>query len=119
MDPIIAATHADPYAYYAQLRAEGGLVFHQGLKLWMASSARAVAAVLPGATLQTCYQIHSAEAVTVTEPWPDSRRPHADALVTAAKGDFVVTRPETAQALFDAMLRGVATAPAPPTRTGP
>jgi cytochrome P450 len=46
MDPIIAATHADPYPYYAQLRAEGGLVFHQGLKMWMASSARAVAAVL-------------------------------------------------------------------------
>jgi cytochrome P450 len=46
MDPIIAATHADPYPYYAQLRAEGGLVFHQGLNVWMASSARAVAAVL-------------------------------------------------------------------------
>jgi cytochrome P450 len=46
MDPIIAATHTDPYPYYAQLRAEGGLVFHQGLKLWVASSARAVAAVL-------------------------------------------------------------------------
>jgi cytochrome P450 len=46
MDPIIAATHDDPYSYYAQLRAEGGLVFHQGLKLWVASSARAVAAVL-------------------------------------------------------------------------
>ncbi|MHC8344502.1 cytochrome P450 [Pseudomonas sp. RT6P73] len=46
MDPIIAATHADPYPYYAQLRAEGGLVFHQGLNLWVASSARAVAAVL-------------------------------------------------------------------------
>jgi len=46
MDPIIAATHVDPYPYYAQLRAEGGLVFHQGLKLWVASSARAVAAVL-------------------------------------------------------------------------
>jgi len=46
MDPIIAATHADPYPYYAQLRAEGGLAFHQGLKLWVASSARAVEAVL-------------------------------------------------------------------------
>ncbi|WP_454867029.1 cytochrome P450 [Pseudomonas lini] len=46
MDPIIAETHADPYPYYAQLSAEGGLVFHQGLKLWVASSARAVAAVL-------------------------------------------------------------------------
>jgi cytochrome P450 len=46
MDPIIAATDADPYPYYARLRAEGGLVFHHGLKLWVASSAQAVAAVL-------------------------------------------------------------------------
>ena len=46
MDPIIAATHADPYPYYAQLRAQGGLMFHQGLKLWVVSSAKAVAAVL-------------------------------------------------------------------------
>ncbi|WP_212624761.1 cytochrome P450 [Pseudomonas sp. PP3] len=46
MDPITAATHADPYSYYAQLRAEGGLVFHQGLNVWVASSASAVAAVL-------------------------------------------------------------------------
>ncbi|MBZ9781848.1 cytochrome P450 [Pseudomonas sp. REP124] len=46
MDPLIAATHADPYPYYAQLRAEGGLTFHPGLNLWLASSARAVAAVL-------------------------------------------------------------------------
>ena len=46
MDPIIAATHADPYPYYATLRAEGGLTFHHGLKLWIASSARAVCAVL-------------------------------------------------------------------------
>ncbi|MET0777899.1 MAG: cytochrome P450 [Pseudomonas mandelii] len=46
MDPIIAATDADPYPYYARLRAEGGLVFHQGLKLWVASNAQAVAAVL-------------------------------------------------------------------------
>ncbi|WP_166220152.1 cytochrome P450 [Pseudomonas atagonensis] len=46
MDPIIAATHADPYPYYAELRAQGGLTFHHGLKLWVASSARAVCAVL-------------------------------------------------------------------------
>jgi cytochrome P450 len=46
MDPIIAATHADPYPYYAKLRAEGGLTFDHGLKLWVASSARAVRAVL-------------------------------------------------------------------------
>ncbi|MCM8742842.1 cytochrome P450 [Pseudomonas koreensis] len=46
MDPIIAATHADPYPYYAKLRAEGGLTFDHELKLWVASSARAVCAVL-------------------------------------------------------------------------
>lgn len=46
MNPISAATHADPYPYYAQLRAEGGLTFHPELKLWVASSARAVCAVL-------------------------------------------------------------------------
>ena len=46
MDPIIAATHVDPYPYYAQLRAQGGLVFHQGLNMWVASTAQAVAAVL-------------------------------------------------------------------------
>jgi cytochrome P450 len=46
MDPIIAATHANPYPYYAQLRTEGGLAFHQGLNVWVASSARTVAAVL-------------------------------------------------------------------------
>lgn len=46
MDPIIAATHADPYPYYAELRAEGDLTFHHDLKLWVASSARAVCAVL-------------------------------------------------------------------------
>ncbi|MBU6960224.1 cytochrome P450 [Pseudomonas sp. CVAP len=46
MDPIIAATHTDPYPYYASLRAEGGLSFHQGLGFWVASSAQAVAAVL-------------------------------------------------------------------------
>ncbi|WP_455806534.1 cytochrome P450 [Pseudomonas fluorescens] len=46
MNPISAATHADPYPYYAELRAAGGLTFHPDLKLWVASSARAVCAVL-------------------------------------------------------------------------
>ncbi|MEB0045683.1 MULTISPECIES: cytochrome P450 [unclassified Pseudomonas] len=46
MDPIIAATHADPYPYYATLRTEGGWAFHDGLKMWVASSADAVAAVM-------------------------------------------------------------------------
>ena len=46
MNPISAATHADPYPYYAELRAAGGLTFHPDLKLWVASSAHAVCAVL-------------------------------------------------------------------------
>lgn len=47
---------------------------------------RAVEAVLPGGTLQTCFQIHSPDAVTVTEPWADADRPRADALVTDRHG---------------------------------
>ena len=46
----------------------------------------AVAAVLPGAALATVYQIHSPDCVTVTAPWPDAERPHADALVTDRPG---------------------------------
>ncbi|PMV88921.1 MULTISPECIES: cytochrome P450 [unclassified Pseudomonas] len=60
MDPIIAATHTDPYPHYARLRAEGGLVFHQGLKLWVASSAQAVAAVLAN---RNCHVRPAAEPV--------------------------------------------------------
>ncbi|WP_456022612.1 cytochrome P450 [Pseudomonas protegens] len=46
MNPISAATHVDPYPYYAELRAEGGLTFHPELKLWVACSAHAVCAVM-------------------------------------------------------------------------
>lgn len=48
--------------------------------------ARAVAAVLPGARLVTLHQVHSAEAVTVREPWGDDARPRADALVSDRPG---------------------------------
>jgi polyphenol oxidase len=48
--------------------------------------ARAVRAVLPAAVLQTCYQIHSADVVTVTAPWADADRPKGDALVTDRPG---------------------------------
>lgn len=47
---------------------------------------RAAAAVAPGATLVTPYQVHSADCVTVVEPWTDDRRPQADALVTDRPG---------------------------------
>lgn len=45
---------------------------------------RARAAVLPGSALVTCYQVHGADVVTVTEPL--AGRPHADALVTDRPG---------------------------------
>ena len=51
-----------------------------------ANRALAVAAVLPGARLVCAYQTHSPNVVTVTEPWPESERPHADALVTDRPG---------------------------------
>jgi YfiH family protein len=46
----------------------------------------ATEAVLPGARLVGLYQVHSAEAVTVIEPYDDALRPHADALVTNRPG---------------------------------
>jgi YfiH family protein len=48
--------------------------------------ARAVAAVLPGAALATVYQVHSADAVTVIRPWPNTERPRADAMATDRPG---------------------------------
>lgn len=51
-----------------------------------ANRALAVAAVLPGAELVTVYQVHSADCVVATAPWPDGERPHADALVTSRPG---------------------------------
>jgi hypothetical protein len=43
---------------------------------------RAVEALLPGAQLATVHQVHSAEVVHVEQPWPQSERPRADAMVT-------------------------------------
>ena len=47
---------------------------------------RAIEAVLPGAALVTVHQVHSAEAVAVTEPFADDARPHVDAIVTDRPG---------------------------------
>jgi YfiH family protein len=47
---------------------------------------RAISAVLPGARLATVHQVHSATAVVAREPWPEDRRPHADALATDQPG---------------------------------
>jgi polyphenol oxidase len=45
-----------------------------------------VAAHLQAAGLVTAHQIHSPTAIIVTKPWPETERPRADALVTAARG---------------------------------
>ena len=43
---------------------------------------RAVAAIMPGATLARVYQIHSPDVITVTGPIEQDNPPKADALVT-------------------------------------
>lgn len=45
-DPIAAVVHPDPYPYYAELVAGAPLIYHPGLKLWLAASAAGVEAVL-------------------------------------------------------------------------
>lgn len=38
------------------------------------------------ANLMTCYQVHSATALTVNRPWPDDARPEGDGVVTGVAG---------------------------------
>jgi cytochrome P450 len=45
-DPIAAVTSPDPYPFYAELTTEKPFYWDDGLKLWVASSARAIEAVL-------------------------------------------------------------------------
>jgi cytochrome P450 len=42
LSPLAAATHPDPYPYYAKLVAENPIYWDADLKLWVASSAEAV-----------------------------------------------------------------------------
>lgn len=63
-----------------------GIGSHDDAAAVAENRARASAAVLPGATLVTPYQIHSAECVTVREPFDERLRPRADALVTDRPG---------------------------------
>lgn len=41
---------------------------------------------LGGPHLVTCYQVHSAECIIVTEPWQIADAPHADAMATNVAG---------------------------------
>ncbi|ARS27351.1 peptidoglycan editing factor PgeF [Sphingomonas sp. KC8] len=96
IDPIRApALGAIPHGF---LGRRGGVStgIHAGLNVGLGSDddhaaihenrRRAVAAVAPGAALVTLHQVHSADAVAVTAPFPDDARPHADALVTDRPG---------------------------------
>ena len=47
---------------------------------------RAVEAVMPGARLATLHQIHSGDALYVSEPFAEDARPQADAMVTDRPG---------------------------------
>ncbi|WP_454278861.1 peptidoglycan editing factor PgeF [Sphingomonas sp. Marseille-Q8236] len=86
---------AVPHAFLGRRGGVSGGI-HSGLNVGLGSEddADAVAenrrrardAVLPGGRLITCYQIHSAEAVTVLTAPEDDIRPHGDALVTDRPG---------------------------------
>lgn len=90
--PALAAV---PHGFFGR---KGGVStgLHAGLNVGLGSDddraavienrRRAAAAVLPAAALVTLHQIHSAEAVAATAPWPDEARPRADALVTDRPG---------------------------------
>lgn len=69
---------------------------------------RVIAAVAPDARLVTVYQVHSPRCVAVTEPWPDDRRPEADALVTDRPGLLLgVVTADCAPVLFADRVAGV------------
>ena len=94
--PITAAALAG--TRHGFLGRQGGVSsgIHAGLNVGLGSDdepaaiaanrALAVAAVAPGAALVTLHQVHSADAITVSAPFPDDARPHADALVTDRPG---------------------------------
>ena len=52
----------------------------------VAANRAAVAASLGASHLLGASQVHGADVVTVTEPWPSGQGPRADALVTARPG---------------------------------
>ena len=90
-----AALSALPHGF---LGREGGVStgIHAGLNVGLGSDddpaairenrRRAAEAVALGAALVTLHQVHSADAVATTAPFPDDARPHADALVTDRPG---------------------------------
>src|SRR6202521_92905 len=52
----------------------------------VAENRKRMCAALGIGALVTCYQVHSAEAVLATAPWPRGEAPRADAIVTKTPG---------------------------------
>ncbi|QJU60043.1 peptidoglycan editing factor PgeF [Sphingomonas sp. AP4-R1] len=105
---------------HAFLGREGGVStgIHAGLNVGLGSDddraaiaenrRRAVEAVLPGATLATLHQVHSADAVIVHTPFGDDERPRADALVTRTPGLLLgILTADCAPILFADLEEGV------------
>ncbi|MDQ0588061.1 cytochrome P450 [Variovorax paradoxus] len=46
LDPVAAVMHADPYPFYAELRAGPPLVWNEALRLWVASRAEVIESLL-------------------------------------------------------------------------
>jgi polyphenol oxidase len=68
----------------------------------------AAEAILPGASLATLYQVHSAEVVTVTKAFADGDRPHADAMVSKTRGLLLgILTADCAPVLFADVKAGV------------
>lgn len=69
---------------------------------------RASDAVLPGATLLTLHQVHSATVVVAESPWPDDARPHADGVVTNRGGTLLgILTADCVPVLFADIDRGI------------
>jgi YfiH family protein len=65
----------------------GGLGSRDEREAVLENRARMAAALgVEAARFMTPYQVHSADVITVSGPWPGEERPQADALVTATPG---------------------------------
>ena len=96
VEVITAATLGNvPHGFLGR-RGGASTGIHAGLNVGLGSDddraavtenrRRASEAVLPGARLVTLHQIHSADVIPITAPYPDDARPHADAMVTDRPG---------------------------------
>jgi polyphenol oxidase len=73
-----------------------------------ANRALAVAAVAPGGTLVTPYQVHSPDVAVATDPWAWEDRPRADAVVTDRPGLLLgIVTADCAPVLFADVEAGV------------